>query len=109
MAYVGGIMSRLMGTCGVGLAYAFESCEGRPPGRNSRQDWMRWRPQALKSVRNPGGCGWLIAGFVNTHACKEAFDTLNSKYPLVFQSEVRVNRNSRRQFFMAMWDTNNAL
>lgn len=80
------------GTCGVGYAYHFE------------KDSTSWNSNILKGT--PGGCGWLMAGFITRNKeCKEAFKLLSSKYKLVYRSSTRKNVNSGNFFYFCIFDT----
>ncbi len=78
----------LVGTCGVGVLYNFAvGGWGTPLG------------EATDS-----GCGWYVAGFVDTDTCKQAYEELCEKYTLVYQSPVRLNINSGNDFFFCIFD-----
>lgn len=55
------------------------------------------------------GAGWGIAAFVDNTSCKEAYEEICSKYPIIFQSPVRRNQNSENQFFFIVFDLYNEL
>jgi hypothetical protein len=80
------------GACGVGVYHCF---------RNERI--YQWEHPIKFNAK--GGAGWVTAGFVNTTQCHEAYKKLSKKYKLVWQSPVRRNSNSGRDFFFAVWDT----
>jgi hypothetical protein len=85
-------------TCGVGLVSMFRDKEDL------------YTPQDvpdLKVAKNPGGAGWLAAGFTNQRPeYKAAYDTLTKRYGApVFQTPVRTNTRSGHKFFFAIWDT----
>jgi len=62
----------------------------------------------LKYIGNPAlGTGFVQAGFVDTPICKQAYELLSFKWPLVFQSEVRKNRRTGNKFFFAVFDVKN--
>ena len=72
-----------------------------------------FRPNALtggtliKDFVNPGGAGWLTAGFTSSSvAYKEAYQDLHKKHKIVFQSKPRVNTRTGAQFFIVVYDTN---
>ena len=77
----------LPGTCGVGVLYEFNSRWGVDP-----------------TQVDEAGCGWYVAGFINTPNCLEAYNELCGKLTLVYQSPVRLNVNSDRDFFFCIFD-----
>ena len=81
----------LPSTCGVGVLYGFWDSGTRwsvPIGDNPEE----------------AGCGWYVAGFINTPNCLEAYNELCEKLTLVYQSPVRLNVNSNRDFFFCIFD-----
>jgi len=95
----------LHGTCGVGVFYAF-SLQRDKPYRNLWGDLITPnKSEKIGNKRNPGGAGWLTAGFINTSVCKEAYEALASKYKIVFQSPKRTNTNSGHAFIFIVYDT----
>lgn len=77
------------GACGVGVVHDF-----------NRHTWG----DRLGS-ENYAGAGWVCAGFIDDELCKDAYDELNRKYTLVYQTPTRINENSGNDFFFAIWDT----
>lgn len=77
-------------TCGVKVAYRFDI----PNDWGS--DWEKPVPRTLKR-----SAGWCLAGFIKTKACKDAYHQWSKKYNIVYQSPVRKNRNSGRNFFLS--------
>jgi hypothetical protein len=95
--------STLVGTCGVGLIYGFESEYGNAGAYDS---WKRGNTYKATPVSsNSGGAGWQLAGFVKTPICEAAYNELKQAKKIVFQSPVRTNSNSGRKFFTVMYDT----
>jgi len=88
---------RLPGTCGVGLYYSFRDRFADGYGTIGAHD--------LAGEEHGGGCGFAVAGFVNTPVCREAYGVLKRRGAIVYQSPVRTNRNSGRQFFFCVYDT----
>jgi len=86
--------ANLFGTCGVGLYYGFDY---------NSPAWALTINDTRAFV--PGGAGWAIAGFVNTPICKKAYGQLAEKHKIIYQSPVRYNDNSGRQFFFCVYDT----
>lgn len=51
------------------------------------------------------GAGWFLASFTPAHPIfKEAYNQLAEKYKIVYQSPVRVNTRTGRQFFFCIYD-----
>lgn len=82
----------LVGTCGVGLLYNF------------REQNNAWNDYRKISSRPTGGAGFDVAGFVSTPECQRAYEELCKKRKLIFQSPVRVNKNSNNDFFFCIFD-----
>lgn len=53
----------------------------------------------------PVGAGWVIAGFIETEISQEAYRQLKAKWPIMYQSPVRVNTRTGRKFFFCIYDT----
>ena len=89
------------GACGIGAVSDFEIVDVGTGIPKWRQD------DNLKILKNSGGAGWMVAGFINTPECQKAYEILMARkdYKLVFQSPIRINTNSGREFFMCLWDT----
>lgn len=86
-----GEFSTVAGACGVGVIHNF--------GTSNYYS-------AEATSRNPGGAGWLCAGFIyKNKMCDQMFKELNDKYKLVFQTPVRTNINSGNEFYFAVFDT----
>jgi hypothetical protein len=98
MSNITAIIDNLRGTCGVSLASNFYDYGDRPI-----PDWSRL--SSLETTRSTGGCGWQVAGFISTKACQKAYEILKNKNLIVFQSPVRRNNNSGRNFFFVAYDT----
>ena len=86
------------GNCGVGYIYNLQ----RKPAKVDR--WWYDPDETLDEMYNQGGCDWLLSGFVNEPICMEAYKELVAKHRLVFQSPIRVNKNSGREFFFCIFD-----
>jgi hypothetical protein len=98
----------LSGTCGIGLLYAFS--EYYSYKKSCMPSWYTPQPKTSGLDYNTfsGGSGWNIAGFINTHVCKEAYEILRKKYKIVFQAPRRKNRNSDNSFFFVVYDSQRA-
>lgn len=94
-------------TCGVGIISMF------------RKDTVSYGTP-LASYENPGGCGWLMAGFISDPTAmaehgtgagcmKEAYEQLKVKYKMMDQYPVRQNENSDNKFFFVIYDTKSKL
>lgn len=94
---------RAPNTCGVGVISMFrkDACAAGTP---------------ISSYENPGGCGWLMAGFISDEAAaedhgptarctKEAYEQLKLKFKMMDQYPVRYNDNSENKFFFVIYDT----
>lgn len=98
-----GYSSRLPGACGVNHLSGFVYRERRV--RKSKNDWWSDTAYPVEQLQR-GGCDWVSAGFINDFRCRKAYEALTAKYGApVFQTPVRMNRNSLNRFFYAMWDT----
>lgn len=76
------------GCCGVGVFCDFDS---------------EWGIEDLETAPSRGGTEYSIAGFVNTQTCKKAYEILKGRFNIVFQSPVRRNLNSGRDFFFCVY------
>ena len=85
-----GYAGRVPGTCGVGLYYMFNN----PPS---------YYHNGPSCALTQGGIGYAIAGFVNTTDCKAVYDKIKEDHKIVFQSPVKNNRNSGREFFFIVY------
>lgn len=84
-----GNFENLPSTCGIGLFNHFSTYGDFP----------------LKD--RTGGANWVIAGFINTKTCREAYQELCKNYTLVWQSPVRTNSRSGNRFFFCIFDRKN--
>lgn len=50
------------------------------------------------------GTGFFVAGFIDNEICKKAYDYFCKTTKLVYQSPVRLNKNSGNQFFFCIFD-----
>ena len=93
--------SHVPNTCGVGVWSIFRFRQ------RGYHNWMK----PISTARNEGGAGWLIASFTDDPTLGEtyhqAYKQLKKRFPIVYQSPVRVNRRTGRQFFFCVYDTNN--
>lgn len=82
------------GACGVGVTHDWEYNDS---------DWIYGVPVESK---NPGGAGWLMAGFVvGDKVCDIAKKQLTKKFNVVYESPVRLNKNSDNEFYFMVFDT----
>jgi hypothetical protein len=99
---------RAPNTCGVGIVSMF------------RKDNASTQGTPLTTYANPGGCGWLMAGFISNTDAKnahgdlascmdEAYEQLKKKYKMMDQYPVRQNDNSDNKFFFVIYDTKSKL
>lgn len=82
-------------TCGVGLFYNFQK-------KRNTSEWGA--PDTVDTFQEDAGCGWYVAGFIDTKECQQAYEEMCAKFILIYQSPVRVNRNSGREFFFCIFD-----
>lgn len=82
------------GTCGLDVIYAFNRQTGDVArfGREISQLQIR-------------GAGFSVAGFLNTRICRQVYLELSKKFKAVYQSPVRINRNTGNDFFFVIYDT----
>lgn len=80
----------LISTCGLGLVHSYSS---------------EYAPILTKSeIRTfGGGIGYNVAGFVKSKECKQVYNWISENYDIVFQSPVKRNRRSGRQFFFIVF------
>jgi hypothetical protein len=77
-------------TCGVGILGIFRVNAGT----------------ALNTIVPMGGCGWVIASFTPERPeYEQAYKELCKRWRRVYQSPVRVNKRTNRQFFFCIFDT----
>lgn len=88
-----GFTTNLPGTCGVAVNYGFQNGAGSRENSIGMQRYWRER-----------GTGFVIAGFINNSNCRKQYEKLADKYPIVYQSPVRRNRNSGNDFFFIIFD-----
>ncbi len=92
-----GSRTTVTGTCGLGVFYDF--------ALTNSQYTYRMR---LNEMSRNRGASFAVAGFVNTLICKQAYEELNQRFKTVYQSPVRLNRNSSKRFFFVIYDTRSA-
>jgi hypothetical protein len=67
-----------------------------------------WRAN-LATVKLSAGCGFTIASFKNTAACKAAYEVLSKRFEIAYQSPVRRNSHHRERAhtgtFYVIFDT----
>lgn len=86
-------LNSVVGTCGLGVIYGF----------NTNSDVYMTDIETYNLSTK--GTGFFVAGFVNTKRCKAMHTFLGKKYATVYQSPVRENNNSTRDFFFVIYDT----
>lgn len=87
--------SNLENTCGVELLYNFRKTENK---------WDH-QHKVEKNYVPSAGVGLLCAGFRTQEAQDmEMYHELASIYPIVYESEPRVNRNSNNEFIFVVFD-----
>lgn len=48
--------------------------------------------------------GWVFMAFIDTSICQRVYLKTTRTYKLVYQSPVRVNKNTNHQFFFCIFD-----
>lgn len=82
-------------SCGLGVVGGFRF--------NPRNIYGETLPQVANL--SGGGTGYHVAAFVNEPECKAAYHAIANAHRVVYQSDVRVNNNSGRDFFFIIYDT----
>jgi hypothetical protein len=86
-------------TCGVSYLGYFRHYSNHEP------HWGDPPNPTIANLQVPQGAGWFIAGFTNEKPVyAEAYEQLKAKYKIVYQSPVRVNTRTGRQFFFCIYD-----
>jgi hypothetical protein len=91
--------TRLAGSCGIGLLYNFRKLE--------HEEFFYAYGKNLEDLNNnnPGGCGFMVAAFIDTPECKEMYLKLKDEFPILYTSPIRFNVNSYHNFFFCIFDT----
>lgn len=79
--------------CGLGVVGSFDAA---------------YYPQTKQLITNQFtnyGTGFFVSGFIDNYSCKKAYKFLTSNFKLIYQSPVRVNTNTDREFFFCIFDT----
>jgi hypothetical protein len=84
-------VGRVIGTCGLGVIHGFE------------HNFGYGQTLSVERIRQGGGIGYTVVGFVNQPRCKKMYEWIKERYDIVFQSPVKKNRNSRRKFFFIVF------
>lgn len=88
-------VSTVEGACGVGVILGFKD----------QSDLYEKDFDTLKhGLISDGGTGFTIVAFINTNSCKEFYEYIHQNYPIVYQSPLRVNKNSQHHFFFIVVD-----
>jgi len=107
-----GDITRVTGSCGIGVIYSHRIMEPKHwlgqnmhPGSIVRA--MKHYSDTMNSLNsaNAGGCGFLLAAFIDTPECKAMYKFLKERHPILYKSDVRVNLNSGNRFFFCIFDT----
>ena len=95
-----GYEDHLSSACGVGLVGDFSFNNG------SDSDFYEYVYDFIKlsDEEASSGCGWYIAGFVDNIKSRLAYEEINRLYKVIYQSPVRINRNSDNEFFFVVFD-----
>jgi hypothetical protein len=85
----------LPGGCGVGVYAYFQ---------DSPDSWEEKMDISL--APHSGGAGYLITHFVvGDKLCDEAYKILKDRFPIVFESDKRKNKNSDNKVYFCVYDT----
>jgi len=99
------------GQCGVGRIFRTHTVETYNKhyqtaySEGSLKDCLYTLDEPVTTSRHQGGTGFFGTGFIDEPHCKETYERLAAMHPLVFQTPVRKNTNSGKDFFYAMFDT----
>ena len=102
----------LAGFCGVNILQQFNTIDNPDQLytlknlsgaglKNLKTDKLNW---------GHGGCGWLAVGYiknssnVETKASERVYGILEKRFPIVFESEWRLNKNTNNQFKFVIYD-----
>lgn len=50
-----------------------------------------------------GGINFAIAGFIDKESSKRVYDEISRKHTIVYQSPVKINKNSGNEFFFVVF------
>lgn len=108
------------GQCGIGIWHAFknipeDATDYKSRGFPDNNKYWGWNlngagtdhichASKLNKQNTRGGCGFNGTGFINNELCKAFYEQLCKDFRLVFQTPVRLNKNSDNLFFYAMFD-----
>lgn len=59
----------------------------------------------ISRIPRLSGTGFAVAGFINTHTCRQMYTAINSAHTIIYQSPVRENSRTGRAFFFIVFDT----
>lgn len=84
----------IAGGCGVGVYCDFS-------------DNNRWGGGVdVSKAPHSGGAGYLIVHYIKgDKQCNTVYKTLKNRFPIVFESEVRHNKNSDNKVYFCVYDT----
>jgi hypothetical protein len=107
-----GYMTDMEGGCGVNIFNSFELKDTTKKKRKPRRDKYGWffddwdsGKRSISEFKDPVfNTGYVVAAFINNDRCKAAYEDLSKHLKLVWQSDVRINRIHRSQFFFAVFD-----
>lgn len=67
-------------------------------------NFPKYETQKLEIKNNwVSGTGFFISSFINTAICKEAYQTIQNNFEIVYQSPVKNNYNSGNKFFFIVY------
>lgn len=86
--------SSVTGTCGLGILW------------NHTTQQSEYQPAVGRAIQDAGGTGLIVTGFINEPRCKAVYDHIRANHPILYQSPVVRNKNSRRDNFFIIFDRN---
>lgn len=80
------------GGCGIGVLYDFT-------------DYNHWNHKNPEEIIPEGGAGWVIVSFVVYDSkSNEVREKLDKRWDILYESEVRTNRNSGNKCYFVIYD-----
>lgn len=96
-----GILGQSDGGCGITVLSDFRN--------KGMSDWYvpRYSEKTFNDFRPAGGAGWVLVPFINTPECRKMRELCDARWPIVYESRKRVNRNSGNKFWFVIYDASN--
>lgn len=99
------MVETLWGTCGVACVFEYRQdywWDGEPTTQTKKQR-AKVLDNTLKVAFEEAGIGHVVAGFIDNEVCKIVYNYIASKCKVVYQSPVKVNKNSGNEFFFIVF------